>query len=177
MALRLGLATKENAISLVSDIRRQDSEEWVAGSGGKPTISSLLRYVELDAGDVYAVVDEAEKCLAIWGVRAWPHWPAVGIAWMVCANGAVHRLHDMHRFFKFGIGQMHLQFPILHAWPLSTNTLHHEWMLRFGFKDSGESAKGAFNTTFLKFTRTETPKVHVLSRSNRPSIGRALSSH
>lgn len=138
--------TTEDILTLSRDVRELDREEWVAASGGKSIIRSLV--TSLRYGDNWAVIDEETGlCLAIWGVCA-------GNAWMIATNEAASRVHEMHRLFKRGIGRMHELYDELEAWAYDKNTLHHEWMLRMGFKDTGRTASfGLPGSTFKLFKR------------------------
>lgn len=155
MSLKLVQAEHDDVRELVEDLRSADREEWEVGTGSKPIPALLHRLIDMDGLRVKAVRDEDDFCIAMWGhsVRL-----GLGNAWMLCTNGAVKRVHSMHRLFKNGIQEMHEDLPQLVAWAYYRNSVHIEWMMRMGFKYAGDATVLNPNLPkthgiFLKFTR------------------------
>ncbi len=90
--------------------------------------------------------------LAIWGATPSTH-PELAYAWFIASDDVARHVHALHRFFKDGIAEMHSRFPILHAVAYSRNTLHHEWMLRMGFRDTGLNERLGLGFDFILFER------------------------
>ena len=150
--LHLVKAKPNHTSSLISDIRKHDRVEWEVGSGLSDPEEELRHAIIW--GDSWSVLDNEARCLAIWGVSHTAE-PLVGNAWMLATNAATRQLHAMHRMFKDGIGRMHSTYPTLTAWSYSKNILHHKWMLRMGFEDTGREMilGGRKTATFKLFTR------------------------
>ena len=129
--LRLGIADAYCVNSLMADVREIDDEEWWVGLG-KPTLPSLLVAVE-ETFLPRAVVDQADRCLAIWGMDR-PDSASCAQAWFIATNRAVTLSRAMHRFYKDGIAEMHEHADCLYAYSYEKNHVHHEWMQHFGWR-------------------------------------------
>jgi hypothetical protein len=130
MALRLLKATPEASLLMAKHARKADRKEWFMASGGlKLDVAiELCRRGSLTVPRM--VMDEFGTVLTMWGCGV------SGMAWMVCSELALERVHDLHRFFKEGIAEMHELWPTLTAWSYGENSVHHKWMWRFGFRPS-----------------------------------------
>jgi hypothetical protein len=153
MTLTLERSKAADGVSLFMDIRKCDLEEWVMASG-RPALDCLVEAATYP--DTWSILDESGRCLAMWGVTPKRGWPEVGVAWMVATNTALRRVHEMHRYFKKGIDDMHLQYRFLEACSAHHNLVHHRWMTRFGFEWTSEELHvGVLGFRFLVFIRQE----------------------
>ncbi len=147
MALKLLPATLEGVKYISKHARKADRKEWFIGSDGMLLHDAVALCMHQSLGTPSRMVeDEFGHVLAMWGVGP------TGNAWMLCTEGAVDRVHEMHRFFRRGIIEMHTYWHTLTAWSHKDNHVHHLWMERFGFR-RGPIA----HRLFYQFTRTETP--------------------
>jgi len=129
--LRLDFGFMCDIGSLLHDIRPADLTEWQKGTGHQSIREDLSAAIIHPNSTI--VTDEAGQCIAAWGVSEKYPGSTIGSAWMVATNQALRRVHEMHRFFKIGIREMHERFPIIHATAWAENTVHHKWMEHFGF--------------------------------------------
>lgn len=152
MSLLLAPAVELDVVTLLADLRPEDREEWEVGCGLKNIQPMLIDLVRRGAEQTFAVVDEVGMCIAMWGHNA--QAPTV---WMLAANAAVRRVHDMHRLFKVGITKMHEDHSTLVANAYYKNAVHIKWMQRMGFEYAGDAFvhNGGI---FLKFTREKQQK-------------------
>lgn len=141
-----------DAWSLEADIRQCDREEWVMASG-RPVGSCLVEALSLP--NTRVVLNEDGKCLAMWGHVSDPKKSGVASAWMVATNEALRRVHEMHRFFKDGITEMHKDHHTLIASAAHHNVVHHRWMLRMGFKQTDLDTRNELGFRFILFTRRQ----------------------
>lgn len=142
-----------DAESLHRDIRQRDLEEWVMG-GGKP-ILPLLQTAASMPNARSVLDDETGQCLAMWGHTPDPYKEGTASAWMVATNQAQRRVHEMHRFFKQGIAEMHKDHHTLVAAAAHHNTLHHKWMLRMGFVQTPLDVRNELGFRFIIFMRDQ----------------------
>lgn len=122
-----------DAVSLASDVRALDLEEWRHGIGGAEFFIPRLKDAMYHSS-AKSVVNEKGDCVAAWGISEKYPGSTIGAAWMVATNEALRRVHEMHRFFQAGIESMHVKYPIIHALAWAGNPVHHKWMERFGFE-------------------------------------------
>lgn len=141
------------ARTLAANVRPADRDEWEAASG-KPFDMALWTALLLNHNHTWMLLHD-DRCLMLFGVSPYEWNPTgVGAAWLVATKEAEEKVHTMHRFFRQGIAELHKVCPKLNAWAYHKNKLHHEWMRRMGFKDTGGRCPiGSRGEMFHLFTK------------------------
>lgn len=157
-ALRLVPTRTNHIASLLADVREIDAEEWRIASGGQPLEACVVQCVMLAEGRARSILDEAGRCLCIYGASRMPGAPRRGVAWLIGTNEGQRRALHIQRYWKQGIAELHREFDVLEAHAYDANTVHHFWMERLGFVRCGASR--AFGVPgFTKFERFKNPSV------------------
>lgn len=121
---------------LMEDAREADRQEWEAASG-EPFSQAIMHGLTCYADTGHAwVAKYGPHVLLAFGVVEQP-LAGIGNAWMLCTNRSVPLFRAIHQHWHKHLGEMLAIRPVLHAWADERNTLHHRWMKRMGFVDTG----------------------------------------
>lgn len=123
-------------LDLMEDAREVDRQEWRAASGA-PFGVALMTALSNNANTGHAwVAKYGPHILLAFGVVEQP-LAGIGNAWLVCTNRSVPLYRAIHQHWRKHLDQMLAIRPVLHAWADERNVLHHRWMKRMGFMDTG----------------------------------------
>lgn len=133
----------------MGDIRQEDVDEWVLGSG-VPVRTMLLHRLNLDEQYVRALLNADGKCIALWGVSLDGE---PGVVWLIASPEAETVGRRIHRFWPMEVGLMHMRHVHLTALAYANNTLHLKWLQQIGFVATDEVPLGPGAVPFILYQR------------------------
>jgi hypothetical protein len=133
------------------DVRQDDIDEWVLGSGLK--YEHVLRdRLDLKTQYVRALLDEGGLCVCLWGVSPGAD-PVEGVVWLIATTEAEKVATRIHRFWPEEVGRMHMRHNLLTALAYGKNHLHLRWLKQIGFEHYADLALGPAAIPFTLFIR------------------------
>lgn len=145
------LATREDAIRLSQNLRKEDLEEIEHGTGLPP--QTALLYCLSVSNIAHAVIKE-DRIVALFGIAEEPHWDSSrgrGLPWMLASPELPSIRKSFLRECK-GFVQGWLEYHGElegHAW--SKNTVHIQWLKWLGFQFDEPKPYGINNELFTRF--------------------------
>lgn len=127
-------------LDLMEDAREADKQEWLAASGERTFSEALMEALQRNSHGTAWAARYGPHILMAFGVVEHPI-AGIGNAWMICTNKAVPLYRAIHQHYHEYLEQMLSVRPVLHAWADERNVLHHQWMVRRGFKETDYSRK------------------------------------
>lgn len=143
-------ATREDAISLSSRLRKEDLEEIGHGTGLPAELALLY---SLKVSDEASVVVLDGEPIIIFGINGYPG--QVGFPWMLASE----KLKDVWREFtpesKAWLKRMLAKYQTLENKVWAGNTIHIRWLKWLGFQFEQEAPHGINDEPFMRFFMKE----------------------
>lgn len=116
-----------HGLNLLLKMREEDYEEWTAAAEAHGvTVSDAM---------VEAIKHEHSKAILIDGVAHVAMGVNEGMVWLCATDKAALNWRAIHRRYKAELHAMAAtNLGALSAYSIATNTVHHKWLLKMGFK-------------------------------------------
>jgi hypothetical protein len=141
--------TMDDTIRLYNNIRPEDENEWIAGSGRTDTLTLLA---EACVWDETYVIRHKDEPLVIAGIIPLKEAGAC-LGWMACTVDAPRHALALHYFIGPVFDSVGTRYDRIVCYADKRNKLHHKWMAWVGFDLMGETPYGPLQMPFLVFER------------------------
>jgi hypothetical protein len=155
--LQLVQATKEHAVEIAENLRKEDIDELNA-SGTLWHKEAFMFCIENDY-PVWAAIDEEDgRVAALGGVTPSSH-TYVGVPWAVATDAISKHPVGFTRIGRYLMPKMHEHYPFLANWVDARNTKHIRWLKSLGFSFGIPLPYGINGEQFFPF-------MHVVGAAN-----------
>lgn len=146
----VAVAERRDAEDLISDVRPEDRDEWVA-AGAVSTKAALAASLDGFA-KVARLGDRTGPVMCIWGAVPTDD-PMLGTGWLIGTRTGQSHARQLHRILQREFGEVTARFPRLQCWADNRNTTHHVWIRWLGFKPVSEGPFGPFGLPFTYYLK------------------------
>ena len=149
------LATREDAIELAKNLRKEDLGEIAHGSGLPP--ETALRYALAISNIAYAVMKE-DRVVALFGIAEDLHWDnqvGTGHPWMLASPELTSIRKSFLRECRGYVQGWLDHHKALEGFVWSKNEVHIQWLKWLGFQFDEPAPYGITNELFMRFHMKE----------------------